>query len=129
MKLEEVLAEALKLVKPTKADESLLKNVVNKMKNILKEETSRVEGVLGISLEGSAAKNTWIKGREEADIFIHFDKNIPRDEMERKVIEIGFKAIERAGGKPRLMYADHPYVEGVINGVTVDIVHAMMLNH
>ena len=122
MKLEEVLAEALKLVKPTKADESLLKNVVNKMKNILKEETSRVEGVLGISLEGSAAKNTWIKGREEADIFIHFDKNIPRDEMERKVIEIGFKAIERAGGKPRLMYADHPYVEGVINEVTVDIV-------
>ncbi|RLG09796.1 MAG: CCA tRNA nucleotidyltransferase [Thaumarchaeota archaeon] len=122
MRLEEVLAEALKIVKPTQADESLLKNVIGEMENILKDEISRIDGILGISLEGSAAKNTWIRGREEADIFIHFDKNVPRDEMEKKVIEIGFRAIERAGGKPRLMYADHPYVEGVVNGVTIDIV-------
>ena len=122
MRLEEVLAEALRIVKPTEEDEALLKNVVDRVKNILEEEASKVKGVLGISLEGSAAKNTWIRGKEEADIFIHFDKDVPRDEMEKKVIEIGFKAIERMGGKPRLMYADHPYVEGVIDGVTVDVV-------
>jgi len=122
LRLEEVLTEALKIVKPTKADESLLKDVIGEMENILRDEISGVDGILGISLEGSAAKNTWVRGREEADIFIHFDKNVPRDEMERKVIEIGFRAIKKAGGKPRLMYADHPYVEGVINGVTIDIV-------
>jgi len=122
LRLEEVLAEALRIVKPTEEDEALLKNVVDRVKNMLEEEASRVEGVLGVSLEGSAAKNTWIRGKEEADIFIHFDKNVPRDEMEKKVIEMGFRAIERMGGKPRLMYADHPYVEGVIDGVTVDVV-------
>jgi len=122
LRLEEVLAEALRIVKPTEEDEALLKNVVDRVKDILEEEASKVKGVLGISLEGSAAKNTWIRGKEEADIFIHFDKDVPRDEMEKKVIEIGFRAIERMGGKPRLMYADHPYVEGVIDGVTVDVV-------
>ena len=73
MRLEEVLTEALRIVKPTEEDEALLKNVVGRVKNILEEEASRVKGVLGISLEGSAAKNTWIRGKEEADIFIHFD--------------------------------------------------------
>jgi len=122
LRLEEVLAEALRIVKPTKEDKALLKNVIDRVKNILEEEASKVKGVLGISLEGSAAKNTWIRGKEEADIFIHFDKSVSRDEMEKKVIEIGFKAIERMGGKPRLMYAEHPYVEGVVDGVTVDVV-------
>lgn len=122
MRLEDVLAEALRIVKPTQANESLLKNVIDEIMEILKDEISGIDGILGISLEGSAAKNTWVKGREEADIFIHFDKNIPKDEMEKKMIEIGFRAIEKAGGKPRLMYADHPYVEGMIDGVTVDVV-------
>jgi len=122
LRLEEILERALRLVKPSEDEEARLKIVADKAIQLAEDEGSKLKGMIRVSLEGSAAKNTWIRGRAEADIFIHFDPSIPRDEMEKMIIDLGFKVIERLGGEPRLMYADHPYVEGLINGVTVDLV-------
>lgn len=122
MKIEEVIRRALRLVKPTGEERERLRRVIEKALNLVNDVSSGVDGVAGVSVEGSAAKDTWIRGRAEADIFIHFDSKIPKDELERKIVEIGSEAIRRLGGTPRLMYADHPYVEGLINGVTVDMV-------
>ena len=122
MNLEKVLQKAVRIVKPGKADERKLRKIVEKVLELTKEEASKVDGIVDVTLEGSAAKNTWIKGREEADIFVHFDPRIERKELEETVVRIGSRVVKRLGGKPMLMYADHPYVEGVIDGVTIDIV-------
>ncbi len=122
MNIEEVIKRALRTVKPTDKDRKRLNAVVERAINLAKDISSEVEGVTGVSLEGSAAKDTWIKGRAEADVFIHFDPNVPKPDLEKRIIELGSEIIRRLGGAPKLMYADHPYVEGVIDGVTVDIV-------
>lgn len=122
MGLEGVLRRALKLVKPSPKEEERLREFTRRAVEEVERAASGVEGVLRVSLEGSAAKNTWIKGREEADIFVHFHPSTDKERMEEDIIKIGFEAIKAMGGKPRLMYADHPYVEGVVEGVTVDVV-------
>jgi len=122
LNIEDVIKRALRTVKPTDKDRKRLNAVVERAINLAKDISSEVEGVTGVSLEGSAAKDTWIKGRAEADVFIHFDSNVPKPDLEKRIIELGSEIIQRLGGVPRLMYADHPYVEGMINGVTVDIV-------
>lgn len=122
MSLEEVVKKALRIVKPSKLEERKLRKIVEKALRLAREEAEKSSEILNVTLEGSAAKNTWIKGRAEADIFIHFDPSISKAELENRIVRLGTKIVEKLGGKPMLMYADHPYVEGVVNGVTVDVV-------
>ena len=122
MRPEEIVKRALRMVKPKEDERRRLEKITEQAHRIVSELSEEVPGILDVSIEGSAAKDTWIRERMEADIFIHFDPKIPREDMEEKVIRIGVEAIKRLGGKPTLMYAEHPYVEGVIRNVTVDIV-------
>ncbi|MCD6591790.1 MAG: nucleotidyltransferase domain-containing protein, partial [Thaumarchaeota archaeon] len=113
MSYEKVLEKALRLVKPSRSEERKLKKIVEEALNIAREESRNFSGIVDISLEGSVAKNTWIKNRAEADVFIHFSPEVSKEELEKKIVDLGTRIIERLGGKPMLMYADHPYVEGV----------------
>mgnify|MGYP000032267875 FL=1 len=122
MSLEEVARKALKIVKPSKLEERRLKRTLEKALLLARGEAERIPGIVDITLEGSAAKDTWIKGRAEADIFIHFDPGVSKAELEERIVKLGTRIVEKLGGKPMLMYADHPYVEGTVNGVTVDVV-------
>lgn len=122
MSIEEVIEKARRIVRPTRLEEHRLRKIIGKALSIAREEIAEVAGALDVSLEGSAAKNTWIRGRAEADIFIHFDPRVSREELERLIVEIGARLVERLGGEPMIMYADHPYVEGIIDGITVDVV-------
>ncbi|MEM4021253.1 MAG: nucleotidyltransferase domain-containing protein, partial [Nitrososphaerota archaeon] len=122
MSMEDVVERARRIVRPTRLEERALRRIVEKALSAARREISGVAGALDVSLEGSAAKNTWIRGRAEADIFIHFDPGISREELEKIIVDLGSRIVESLGGEPMIMYADHPYVEGVVNGVTVDVV-------
>ncbi|MCL7383317.1 MAG: CCA tRNA nucleotidyltransferase [Thaumarchaeota archaeon] len=122
MIINDVLNEALQLYKPSQEEEKHLMDLANKIIHRAEKYSPNYKSILKITLEGSLAKKTWIRGREEVDIFVHFDSMIPREEMEEQIVELGFKILKDLDGKPRLMYADHPYVEGRINNVVVNIV-------
>ncbi len=122
MKHQDILDRALRIVRPTARERKILEATAEKALQIVSELASGLPGIVDVSLEGSAAKDTWIRERMEADVFIHFDPSVPREAMEREVVRIGMEAIRRMGGEPMLMYAEHPYVEGTINNVTIDIV-------
>jgi len=127
-KIDEILREALKMYKPTPSEEEILKRVSEKIVREAILESSRYEGILDVTLEGSAAKETWVRGREEVDIFIHFDPTVALETLEKTVIELGFKVLRKLDGNPRLMYADHPYVEGRLGNVIVNIVACYKVN-
>ncbi|MCS7126377.1 MAG: CCA tRNA nucleotidyltransferase [Aigarchaeota archaeon] len=122
MTIDDVIQEALKIYKPTLREEEALLEIADKIISEVGRESSGYSGILKTSLEGSLAKRTWVRGREEVDVFVHFYPTIPHDEMESKIIDLGFKVLEKLGGKPRLMYADHPYVESRLENVVVNIV-------
>ncbi|MEM1583490.1 MAG: CCA tRNA nucleotidyltransferase [Nitrososphaerota archaeon] len=122
MNMDEVLNEALKLYKPTEEEEKNLSNLAEKIIHQAERYSSSYPSIRKITIEGSLAKKTWIKGKEEVDIFIHFNPEVSREEMEKQITELGFKTLDDLDGKPRLMYAEHPYVEGRINKVVVNIV-------
>jgi len=122
MRFEEVIEKALRIVKPNKLEEKRFRRIVDEALKAARKLAENAPGVVDVTLEGSAAKNTWVRGRAEADIFIRFDPETSREELEKRIVELGTKLIESLGGKPMLMYADHPYVEGIIDGVTIDVV-------
>ncbi len=122
MNLEKVTEKALKIVKPSKMEEQRLRRVIDRALALARGAIGEVSGIVDVTLEGSAAKNTWIRGRAEADIFIHFDQSVSKRELEKLIVRLGTDIVKGLGGKPMLMYADHPYVEGVVNDVTIDVV-------
>lgn len=71
---------------------------------------------------GSIAKDTWLSGTHDIDLFVRFSSEISKDELEGKGLEIGKEVMKEIDGDWHVEYAEHPYVRGEINGFDVDIV-------
>lgn len=73
-------------------------------------------------LVGSIAKNTCLRDDKDLDIFILFDKTVPRKVLEREGLEIGKKVAKAFKTKATTHYAEHPYTKMNIRGYDVDLV-------
>ena len=75
-----------------------------------------------ISLQGSFAKDTWISGELDLDVFVLFPEEYDKEWLE----EVGFKIILEAFQNYNYMikYAAHPYLTVRIDNVDVDVVPA-----
>lgn len=71
---------------------------------------------------GSVARNTWISGDRDLDVFMLFDPSVPREDLEKKGMALGRDIATRFGGDVTEKYAEHPYVNTHINGFDVDLV-------
>ncbi len=71
---------------------------------------------------GSLAKDTDLSGTKDIDIFIQFSKDTSRAKLEREGLRIGKKLFSSFNAIYEIDYAEHPYVKGVIDGFTIEIV-------
>ena len=73
-----------------------------------------------VRLDGSVAKDTWLSGEADIDIFLRVPPDKPRSFLESECLQVarralkGYRVIER--------FAEHPYVESSVNGLRVNIV-------
>jgi len=63
-----------------------------------------------------------MKGDRDLDIFILFDENTSRKELEEEGISIGKDVFKRFDGDYHVEYAEHPYTKGEIQGKEVEVV-------
>jgi tRNA nucleotidyltransferase (CCA-adding enzyme) len=118
--LQEVVQEALRRVKPSLEEEERVNNILSKTVSILREEFNRLEPEAEVLVEGSVAKNTWLSGETDADIFVRFPVEWKKSEMGETLIE----SVKKIFGpeKCRLRFAEHPYVTVRMDNINVDIV-------
>ncbi len=116
--IEEMLAALIPNLRPL--PETLA--VCARVSDMLVKGLEEIFGSGRVSLEGSYAKGTMVRGREEVDVFIHFDRSKPVDEAAQQVLAAGTEVVKRLGGGVRLRYASHPYVEGFVEGLRVNVV-------
>jgi len=67
---------------------------------------------------GSTARGTWLAGDRDIDLFVRFDPDLPRDDLETYGLEIGHAVLPDGHQE----YAEHPYVKGQFEGFDVDCV-------
>jgi tRNA nucleotidyltransferase (CCA-adding enzyme) len=118
--LEEIIAEVLKSVTPNSVNRkcvlSLANRLIRKVREVAKERGVEAK----IRVEGSVAKDTWLRQEPEIDIFMRIPKTMPREAFGTVCLEIarnatkGLKQIER--------FAEHPYLEAFVDKVRVNIV-------
>ncbi|WP_290597683.1 MULTISPECIES: CCA tRNA nucleotidyltransferase [unclassified Archaeoglobus] len=112
MRIEEVVEKALTLVTPEEEE-------IKRAEEAEKELKRRLDS-LGIEylFVGSYARNTWLKGSLEIDVFIPFPEEVPKEELRERGLEIGKAVLDSC----EIRYAEHPYVHGTVKGVEVDVV-------
>lgn len=71
---------------------------------------------------GSAGRKTCMKGDNDIDIFVLFDEDIEKKQLENKGLDIGKKVFAEFDGDYEIEYAEHPYIKGNIDGHEVEIV-------
>jgi tRNA nucleotidyltransferase (CCA-adding enzyme) len=118
--LEEICAEVLKRVNPSESERKKVQALAKKLTEKVKEEAKEKKVKTEIRVEGSVAKNTWLRDCPEIDIFMRVPTTMPREAFGTVCLEIAKKAIE--GYEQIERFAEHPYLEAIVDNVWVNVV-------
>lgn len=120
-KLEALTKQVLKKITPTQAEynkvEALSKRLEQKIVEACQQQG--VEAV--VRVEGSVAKDTWLRNNPDIDVFMRLSPSIPR----KNLGEIGLKIAKTAAQDATEIierFAEHPYLEIIVDDFRVDIV-------
>jgi len=114
----------LKVIKPNQNEKNRVKDIVDKIIKIIEEKAVHEGYKVKIQLTGSIAKNTWISGSADIDIFITFPLEVEIGELKEKGLKLAYYCNEVLNGRATEQYASHPYLKINIDNYTVDIVPA-----
>ncbi len=118
--LEELITKVLKRITPNSSNRERVLSLANRLTRKVREAAEEQGVEAEVRVEGSVAKDTWLKDEPEIDIFMRLPKTMPRETFGTICLEIarnsteGFTQIER--------FAEHPYLEAIIDDVRVNIV-------
>jgi len=118
--LEKVCADVLKKATPGREKRKRILTLAEELTKKVAEAAKEAGVEAEVRVEGSVAKDTWLSEEPDIDIFMRVPTTMTREafgsiclEIARKATE-GFKQIER--------FAEHPYLEAIINNIRVNIV-------
>ena len=112
----------LKELKPSQEEIDAVNKTTEKVIDFI-NQTCRNEGLdVEAYAVGSVAKNTWLSGKSDIDIFIAFPLDVEMDYLKEKGLEIAYKTNDALDGKASEHYASHPYLTCDIDNFEVDLV-------
>ncbi len=106
---EKVLAEVKARIVPTPGERRLIARLSDELKGELEAILSKKSLEAEVSLQGSVAHDTWLRGEHDLDIFARFPEKVERREWTEEFLPAvrsgfrGYRKVER--------YAEHPYLE------------------
>ncbi len=112
-----VETEVLARILPTEGE----RDAAQKMGERLIAAVYEVAGVPAM-MTGSVARGTWVRGDKDIDIFMLFPPELPREELQERGLAAGYAVVEKFSGTSEEKYAEHPYLNAVIEGFDVDLV-------
>lgn len=114
--------DILKDIKPTVDEKQHIDNVSLKIMNFIQDICDR-EGIdAKVTLVGSVAKNTALKGKSDIDIFIAFPLGADKKYLKETGLDLAHKCCDYFNTRPNHHFASHPYVTTCIEDCEVDIV-------
>ena len=116
--LGDVVARVRERATPAEAERARIERVVE---TVLTRATEAVDALpvdADVVQVGSTGRGTWVSGDRDVDVFVRFPPDLDRAEFERYGLAVGNEVLP--GGREE--YAEHPYVAGEIDGVSVDLV-------
>ncbi|QFU81853.1 CCA tRNA nucleotidyltransferase [Natronorubrum aibiense] len=120
---ESVVAAVHERIEPDAAERAHLRDVADRLTD--RAETAARERCpeADVLQVGSTARDTWISGDRDIDIFVRFPPAVDREDLERYGLEVGHETLPDGHEE----YAEHPYVKGTVEGFDIDVVPCFRL--
>jgi len=109
-----------RLTAPTGAERKLVHRLAEHLKAKLVHEAKRQGLDAEVRVDGSVAKDTWLRGDADIDIFLRVPTSLSRVELEARCLDVAKRALKGHAIVER--FAEHPYVETHVDGVRVNVV-------
>ena len=116
--IDDITLEISASSSPSKLNQKKLEKISREIGNeIMNFKDNRI---LEVIVGGSFAKGTWLENDTDIDFFVMIESTVERKEFEEIGESVGFYALRKY--KPYLRYSEHPYVEGIVDGIRINIV-------
>ncbi len=111
MDINRVAENMIPKIKPPKQEQ----RKVNELSKRILEAGAKFSSVYFMKpmLCGSVAKGTWLSPAE-FDLFMLFNKNLPRKKLEKYGMSAAEDIVKELGGSYKVAYSEHPYLRGSI---------------
>jgi len=116
--LDAVLSRVRERVLPEPAERERLKAASAALTERTREAIADLSVDADVVQVGSTARGTWVAGDRDIDLFVRFDADIDRAELEEHGLALGHAVLPDGHEE----YAEHPYVKGSYDGFDVDLV-------
>lgn len=114
----------LKRIVPDEAERREVEAFLRSIERILTDKLRDSELRAVAEVHGSAARDTWISGDRDIDVFIILD-----DEYDRRVFPRALDVVKDYVGEGWVeAYAEHPYIRAQVNGFNVEFVPCFMFD-
>ena len=118
--IDKVCKSVLRRVTPTKQERSSIEALARKLEKRVASAAKAAKIKAKVRIEGSVAKDTWLSGEPDIDIFMRVATSTPRKSLGDICLIVARKATE--GSKQVERFAEHPYLEAFVEGTRVNIV-------
>ena len=112
----------LKDIKPTQTEQQEIDEMSDRLVDFLKETCKKEDIDAKITIVGSVAKHTALKGKSDIDIFIAFPLSVSENTLKETGLYLAHKCNDQFNGDASHHFASHPYVTSDIDGFEVDFV-------
>lgn len=114
--------EVTRMISESSIPPKLKQNELEKISKEIQKEIMNFNDkrILKVIVGGSFAKGTWLEIDTDIDFFVMIEPTVERNEFEELGKSVGFHALKKYS--PYLRYSEHPYVEGKVNGIRINIV-------
>src|SRR5882762_2828196 len=117
--IQTVLDHIAKRVVPREAERERMSRLAERLRGQVQDILDMAGFAGKVSIQGSYARDTWLSGEADLDIFTSFPPSMDRREWTERVLPevrkgISAKTIDR--------YAEHPYLEFHIEGTRINVV-------
>ena len=121
--INSIFVSVLSRIRPTDQEKQKLSVLADSLISMV-NAISKVEGLdISAILVGSTARNTWLSGEHDLDIFMMFPPDVSREYLKEKGLYVARKMAEKAQSSEE-RYAEHPYINAIFDGYEVDLVPA-----
>jgi tRNA nucleotidyltransferase (CCA-adding enzyme) len=119
-KINQITQEILEKITPTGTDRAKIQALALELERKVSAACAEFGVQSVVRVEGSVAKDTWLREEPDVDIFMRLQTSIPRKALGDIGLKVARKATE--GSEQIERFAEHPYLEAFVNDFRVNIV-------
>ena len=118
--ISKLTKQVARKITPRKDDRANVETIVHELELKVNLACKQENIPAIVRVEGSVAKDTWLKENPDIDIFMRLPTSIPRKDLG----EVALKIAKKAAGSYKQIerFAEHPYLQLLVENYRVDIV-------